>query len=133
MGWVLYVKVVYIFMHSDLMMPHTPPPSANTRLTAKSQSRKNSTAEENQPVIDICRRLENKLDKVIGQLENLESRLAKVEQLQLSQSTKMELNVTRIMQVEREQSTQADSLNFLHGMVDDMKRELGQLKSKTSD
>ena len=84
-------------------------------------------------MIDICRRLENKLDKVIGQLENLESRLAKVEQLQLSQSTKIELNVTRIMQVEREQSTQADSLNFLHGIVDDMKRELGQLKSKTSD
>ena len=84
-------------------------------------------------MIDICRRLENKLDKVIGQLENLESRLATVEQLQLSQSTKIELNVTRIMQVEREQSTQADSLNFLHGMVDDMKQELGQLKSKTSD
>ena len=37
------------------------------------------------------------------------------------------------MQVEREQSTQADSLNFLHGMVDDIKRELGQLNSKTSD
>ena len=39
------------------------------------------------------------MDKDIGQLENLESRLAKVEQLQLSQSTKVELNVTKIMQV----------------------------------
>ena len=78
------------------MMPHTPPPSANTRLTAKSQSRKNSTAEENQSVMDICRRLENKMDKVIRQLENLESRLAKVEQLQLSQSTKIELNVNQL-------------------------------------
>ena len=72
--------------------------------------------------MDICKKMDKKIDTLITQLDKIESRLSKVEKLQLSQEAKLEKNQSIISDLEKEQQEQKASLNFLHGEMDDARK-----------
>ena len=95
---------------------------------------KSVTASEDnlQTVMDICNRVNNKLDKVVDQLNKLESRLSSMEQIQSSLSTQFQNLNSRVTNIESEQSSQAESLTYLHKDMDDAKNEITKLHATLS-
>ena len=92
---------------------------------------KKSTNDDNgASVMDICKKMDKKIDTLIIQLDKIESRLSKVEKLQLSQEAKLEKNQSRISDLEKEQVEQKASLNFLHGEMDDARKVITEIKSE---